>query len=473
MSEYDAAIVGAGPNGLAAAITLASKGLKVVLFEAGSTIGGGTRTAELTEPGFQHDVCSAIHPMAVASPFFQRLALEQHGVEWIQPTYPLAHPLDGGRAAILQRSLRLTADGLEKDRDAYIDLMGRIVQKWDRIDEELLSPLAIPRDPVELARFGLKAFLPAAWLLRSRFATEEGRALLAGICCHATLPLTRSPSMAVGLVLGGAAHTGGWPIARGGSQTVAHALSSIFTGLGGEIVCDHPISNLGQLPPTRLTLLDTTPRQFLRLAGDRLGGLYAARLRRFRYGPGVFKLDYALDGPVPWANPEVGKAGTVHLGGNLDELCRSEQAAWAGHHSERPYVLVAQQSLFDSTRAPAGKQTLWAYCHVPNGSVHDMTPAIESQIERFAPGFRDIVRARSSYNSAQMQNYNPNYIGGDIAGGSMTLDQLFTRPVARCDPYSTPLRGVYLCSSSTPPGAGVHGMCGHHAALSAWRQHFA
>ena len=471
-TEYDASIVGAGPNGLAAAVTLASRGLRVILFEGAATIGGGTRTQELTLPGFHHDVCSAIHPMAIASPFFRKLALEDHGLEWIQPEFPLAHPLDGGRAVILERSLLKTAERLGADREAYLGLFAHLVQFWDELDCELLGPLSVPRNPVELARFGLKALIPASFLLRHTFAGEEARALLAGVSSHAVIPLNRSPSMAVGLVLTAAAHTGGWPMARGGSQSVANALASLFRSLGGEIVCSHPIHRLEDLPPTRLKLLDVTPRQLIEMAGTQLEGHYLRQLQSFRYGPGVFKIDYALDGPVPWTNPEVARAGTVHLGGTLEELAESERCAWAGVICRRPYVLVAQHSLFDDTRAPSGKHTLWAYCHVPHGSTQDCTQAIENQLERFAPGFGKLVLARSTHNAPQMHDYNPNYIGGDIGGGAMILSQLFTRPVLRYNPYSTPIRGLYLCSSSTPPGGGVHGMCGHHAALSAWRKEF-
>lgn len=465
MAEPDAIVVGAGPNGLTGALVLARAGLKVLVLEMASRAGGGTRTAELTLAGFKHDVCSAIHPTALASPAFQELGLE---VDWIHPEFPLAHPLDGGRAVVLERSVEHTAARLGRDGKAYRRLIGWLAQNWTRLDREILNPLSWPRHPLALARFGLAALQPASGLLRWAFRQPEARALLAGICAHTIVPLEFPPSMAPGLVLGVIGHVYGWPIPRGGSQAVADSLVAALQAAGGEVRTGHRVT---ALPRARVVLLDLTPRQLLALEGaERLSSLYRRRLRGFRYGPGVFKIDYALSGPVPWSAPEARRAGTVHLGGTLEEIAASERDAWNGRHSLRPYVLVAQSSLFDPTRAPAGQHTLWAYCHAPHGSDVDMTDAIEGQLERFAPGFRDLVLARSTMSAAQMEVYNPNYIGGDIGGGALTLTQLFSRPILSLCPWATSLPGVYLCSSSTPPGGGVHGMCGYLAAKAALRR---
>jgi phytoene dehydrogenase-like protein len=467
--EHDAIVVGSGPNGLAAAITLAKQGLKVLVLEGADSPGGGTRTQELTLPGFLHDVCSAVHPMALASPFFQGLELEQHGVEWIHPERPVAHPLDGGEAVFLHRSVTQTAEALGPDASAYFVLMQTLTQKWDYVDREVLGPLTFPRRPFSLAWFGLRALWPARAFLQTWFRNPHTRALLAGIAAHATLPLEWMPSMSVALVLGSAGHRFGWPIPRGGSQAISAAMVRILESLGGKVECNYWVRQWSDIPPSRLLLLDITPRQFLQLAGARLPWLYRQQLQRFQGSPGTFKIDYALSGPVPWRNPEVAQAGTVHLGGTLEELCRAEREVWQACVPTRPYVLLSQPSLFDSTRAPQGKHVLWAYCHVPRGCEVDMTEVIEAQIERFAPGFREVVLQRSVMGPARMEKYNPNYFGGDISGGALLLQQLFTRPTLRWNPYSTPLKGVYLCSSSTPPGGGVHGMCGYHAALSAYR----
>lgn len=470
--EYDAVVVGAGPNGLAAAITLAKQGLKVVVLEGASLPGGGMRTEELTLPGFRHDVCSAIHPMALASPFFQGLNLERFGLEWIHPERPLAHPLDGGQAAFLQRSVARTAESLGTDSSPYFRLMQKLVGKWEYIDREVLGPLSAPRRPFSLAWFGLHALWPAKAFLRTWFKEAPTRALLAGIAAHATIPLEWMPSMSVALVMAAVGHRYGWPLAKGGSTSITEAMIQELESHGGRVHCDTWIHRWEDIPPSRLILLDLHAHQFLKLAGHKLPWAYRRMLEGYRGGPSVFKLDYALSGPVPWRNPEVATAATVHIGGTLEEMCVSEKRIWQGHVPSRPYVLVSQPTLFDPSRAPEGKHVLWAYCHVPRGSTVDMTEIVESQIERFAPGFRELILARSAMGPAAMEAHNPNYIAGDISGGSLLLQQLFTRPVPRLNPYSTPLPGVYLCSSSTPPGGGVHGMCGYHAALSAFRSRF-
>lgn len=467
--EYDAIIIGAGPNGLAAAITLARAGYSVLLAEAAETIGGGMRSGELTLPGFIHDICSAIHPLGVGSPFFRELPLRDHGLEWIYPPTPLAHPLDDGAAATLERSINATSANLGPDGAAYWRLMAPFVKRWDRLGRMLLSPLQLPRYPLVLARFGLLAIRSARGLAERRFAGERARALFAGLSGHAILPLERPLSAAFGLVLGALGHAVGWPLPRGGSQQIAEALGSYLRSLGGEIRTCTPITSLDALPPARAILLDVTPRQLLQLAGERLPLRYRRALERYRYGPGVFKLDYALDQPIPWRAAACSRAGTVHVGGALAEIADAEAAVWRGEHPERPFVLVAQQSLFDPSRAPAGKHTAWVYCHVPNGSTVDMTERIEAQIERFAPGFRSRILARSARSARDFERYNPNYIGGDINGGVQDLRQLFTRPVIRLNPYATPAQGIYLCSSSTPPGGGVHGMCGYCAAQAVLR----
>jgi phytoene dehydrogenase-like protein len=468
--RYDAVVVGSGPNGLAAAIRLAGQGRSVLVVEASDVIGGGVRSGELTLPGFVHDVCSAIHPMALASPFFRTLPLTDHGLQWIQPDAPLAHPLDDGTAVILERSVDATADGLGQDAPAYRSLMGPYVEAWTKLERELLGPLRLPRHPVALARFGLSAIRSAASLGRARFHTDRGRALFAGLAAHSILPLERAATAAFGLVLGIAGHAVGWPLPRGGSRRLSEALASFLRSLGGEIVTGTDVKSVGELPPARTTLLDVTPRQVMRLAGDRLPAGYRRRLGRYRYGAAAFKLDYALDGPIPWKAAACARAGTVHLGATFDEILASESAVGAGRVSDRPFVLLAQQSLFDDTRAPAGKHTAWAYCHVPNGSTVDMTDRVEAQIERFAPGFRSRVLARHVFTPARFEAHNANLVGGDINGGAQDLGQLFTRPVARLVPYSTPLKGLYICSSSTPPGGGVHGMCGYFAAEAALKE---
>lgn len=468
MAKPDAVVVGSGPNGLAAAITLARAGRSVLVLERAETAGGGVRSAALTVPGFVHDVCSAIHPLAVASPFLADLPLAEHGLELVQPQAPVAHPLDDGTAVMLERSLEATAEGLGRDGGEYLRLMTPLVDGADRLVPFLLRPRPVPRHPYVAARFAVVALRSALGLVQ-RFGSDRARALFAGLAGHSMQPLDRKPTASFGLVLGLLGHAHGWPLVRGGSQRLADALASYLTSLGGTIETGREVASIDELPTDTTILLDVTPRQLISLAGHRFRARYLSALRRFRYGPGVFKVDYALAGPVPWRAPEAARAGTVHLGGTFDEIAASERAVWNGETPERPFILAAQQSLFDATRAPAGAHTLWAYCHVPNGSTVDMTERIETQIERFAPGFRERVVARSTRGPAEIERHNPNYVGGDINGGVQDLRQLYTRPVVRLDPYSTPLEGVYLCSSSTPPGGGVHGMCGYWAAKEALR----
>jgi phytoene dehydrogenase-like protein len=437
----------------------------VRVVEAQETIGGGTRTAELTLPGFRHDVCSAIHPALLASPFFRSLKLD---LDLIEPPAAVAHPLDDGTAVLARRSLGDTAEQLGADGRAYRRLLEPLLADWETLAGELMGPIPhLPRHPLSLARFGLAALRSAKSLAEARFETQSGRALFAGAAAHSVLALEQPGSASFGLVLLVLAHASGWPFPRGGSQGIADALAARLRSLGGEIETGNRVSSLRELPNSRLVLCDVTPKQLIALAGDRLPHRYQRRLQGWRYGPGAFKLDYALDGPIPWRAPEVAEAGTVHLGGSLAEIAESERAGWEGSHAEQPFVLLAQQSLFDETRAPAGKHTAWAYCHVPNGSTFDMRERIEAQIERYAPGFRDLILGYASRNTTDLERENPNLVGGDIAGGANTLTQLLARPAPRRIPYSTPVSGLYICSASTPPGAGVHGMCGHLAAKAA------
>ena len=472
-AAYDAVIVGSGPNGLAAAITLARAGRSVIVYEGAATPGGGCRTQELTLPGFHHDVCSAIHPLGVGSPFFRDLPLTQYGLEWIDPPLPVAHPLPDGSAAMLERSVEATAAGLGSDADAWRGMMAPLVPHWQAIIDALLGPLRPvqqARHPLLMARFGLSAVQSARGLAERRFRGAQARALFAGMSAHAMLPLEQSPTAAFGMMLGLLGHSVGWPLPRGGSQAISDALVAYLRSLGGVVVTDAPVESLDVLPSARAILCDVTPRQFLRLAGKRLPGDYTEQLARYRYGPGVFKIDLALDGPIPWRAEACHHAGTVHVGGPLEEIAAAERAVWRQVVPDDPFVLVTQQSLFDATRAPAGKHTVWAYCHVPNGAALDdaqMTERIEAQIERFAPGFRNRILARHTMGPQAMEAYNPNYVGGDINGGAQDWRQFFTRPTVQINPYVTPLPGVYICSSSTPPGGGVHGMCGYFAAQAA------
>ncbi len=468
MPELDAVVVGAGPNGLAAAIEVARAGWSVRVIEAAEEIGGGCRTAEVTLPGFRHDVCSAIHPLGLASPFFLSLPLAEHGLEWVQPDAPLAHPLSDGTAVVMERSVDETAESFGKDGRAYCGLMEPMMGSAEVVLEQFLGPLKMPRHPFTLARFGLRALRSVSGLSR-RFSTDGPKALFAGLAAHSMLPLDRSPTGAYALTFGMLGHLVGWPMAKGGSQAIVDAMASILRELGGEIQTGHRVGSLDELPATRVVLLDVTPRQFLAMTGDRVPGRYRRALERYRYGPGACKVDWALDGPIPWKADGCDRAGTVHVGGTIEELAASEDAVWRGEHAERPFLVLAQQTPFDPTRAPEGKHTAWAYCHVPNGSTVDMTERIEDQVERFAPGFRDLVLGRRTVVAADLERYDENYVGGDINGGIQDLGQLFSRPAGLFSPYATPVDGVFLCSSSTPPGGGVHGMCGHHAAKAALR----
>ena len=468
--DYDAVVVGSGPNGLAAAITLARAGCSVLVVEAAETIGGGLRSKPLTLPGFVHDVCAAIHPLAAASPFFRSLPLADHGVTWIEPGTPLAHPLDDGQTLLLERSLTQTSAALGTDGSAYADLMAPLVRHWEPLMDMLLGPLRMPRHPLLLARFGLPGVRSARALAESRFAGQAARALFAGLAAHAVLPLDKRLTAAFGLVLAILAHAVGWPLVSGGSQRLADAMASYLTSLGGEIQTKAPVASVDDLPPSRVVLLDVTPRQVLRLAGHRLPTAYRRQLARYRYGPGVFKMDWALDGPIPWRAEACQRAATVHLGGTLREIADAEHAAFNGQPSERPFVILAQPSLFDDTRAPAGQHTAWAYCHVPHGSALDVSEHIERQIERFAPGFRERVLAHRVMAPAALEHYNANYVGGDISGGVQDWRQLFTRPAVRWTPYATPDKRLFICSAATPPGGGVHGMGGAFAAQAALRR---
>ncbi len=467
----DAVVVGAGPNGLAAAIELARNGRSVHLIEGAERVGGGTRTAELTLPGFHHDVCSAVHPLAVGSPFLSTLPLERFGLELLEPATQAAHPLDDGTAVTLQRSLDETAEALGADARAYRALVAPFARDWDRLAEFVLAPpLRPPRSPLLAARFGALAATPADLFARSAFRTPQARALFGGMAAHAMRPLRAPGTTAFALVLLALGHACGWPVARGGSEQIAKAMLGYLESLGASVEVDRTISSLAELPPSRVVLFDVTPRQLLAICGEELPARYRATLARFRYGPGVFKLDYALSGPVPWSAPSARSAGTVHLAGALGEIVASERGlSRSGSRAARPYVLAAQQSLVDPTRAPAGAHTFWAYCHVPNGSTLDMTEEIERQIERFAPGFASLVLARAARGPAQIEEENPNYVGGDINGGLASLWQVLARPALRANPYATPNPRVMLCSSSTPPGGGVHGMCGFNAARAALR----
>jgi len=466
----DAIVVGAGPNGLAAAITLARAGRSVRVYEAAAAAGGGSRTAELTLPGFRHDVCSTILPLTIASPFFASLDLAARGVELIHPDAPFAHPLDGGRAAVLERSVAATGDGLGgNDGRAWRRLFGPLVRDAEKLGSEVLRPVIhVPRHPLALARLGLPALRSTRGLARSRFRDEPARALFAGVSAHSMLRLDRPLSASFGLVLATYAHAVGWPMVRGGSSAVAEALVAELESLGGEVVTGHQVAAIADLPPARAVLLDLTPRQLVAIAGDRLSPRTSRRAERFRYGPGVFKIDWALDGPVPWTAQGPRRAATVHLGGTLDEIAAAEAEVAAGRHPERPYVLFVQYAPWDRSRAPEGKTTAWAYCHVPAGSPVDMTDRIEAQVERFAPGFRDRILARATLGPAGMEAYDENYVGGDINGGIQDIRQLIFRPWPSFDPYRVG-KGLYLCSSSTPPGGGVHGMSGMLAARSALR----
>ena len=469
--DFDAVVVGSGPNGLAAAIALQQEGLSVLIIEGKNEIGGGLRSAEFTLPGFVHDVCSAIHPLAIGSPFFNTLPLQDYGLFYTFPDLAAAHPFDDGTAAVLGSSIEETARLLGEDEQAYLKLLKPLVKDWPDIAADVLGPLHFPKHPIAMAKFGLNA-LTSATFLAKRFKTKAARGLWAGMAAHSIQPLSNLTTSAIGLVLMAAAHLKGWPIPVGGSKEIANALSSYFIALGGKIETGRYIKSLDELPSSRTVLFDVTPKQLLQIAGHKFSSIYKWQLERYRYGMGVFKVDWALDEAIPFTAKEARRAGTVHIGNTLEEITLSEKLSWQGKHADKPFVLLAQQSLFDTSRAPEGKHTAWAYCHAPNGSVTDMTETIEKQIERFAPGFRDRILAKHTMNTAQVEAYNPNYIGGDINGGVIDLGQIFTRPALRSSPYRTSAKGLYLCSSSTPPGGGVHGMCGYHAAKRALKDVF-
>lgn len=470
-TDYDAIIVGSGPNGLAAAITLQQVGLQVLIVEAKSTIGGGLRSAELTLPGFTHDICSAIHPLAAGSPFFQSLPLHKHGLKFLYPEVAAAHPFDNGEVALLKKSIQETAESLGEDKQAYLNLIEPLVNTWDGLVDDVLAPLGFPKHPIDYAAFGLNAFQPASWIA-NKFKTEKAKGLWAGMAAHSIQPLENLTTSAIGLVLTAAGHLKGWPVPKGGSQQLANALATYFTSIGGKIETDFYVKSLSQLPSSKAVLFDVTPRQLLEIAGHTFSSIYKWQLQNYRYGMGGVKVDWALSEAIPFTNKEIHKAGTVHLGSTFNEIALAEAQTSKGDHPDKPFVLLAQQSLIDNTRAPEGKHTAWAYCHVPNGSTKDQTEVIENQIERYAPGFKDVILGKHTFNTAQYQDHNPNYIGGDINGGIIDLGQLFTRPALRASPYRTSTKGLYICSSSTPPGGGVHGMCGHHAAKVALRDLF-
>ena len=442
----------------------------MLVVEGRDTVGGGARSAALTLPGFLHDVCSAVHPMAAGSPFFSTLPLSEHGLDWVHPPAPLAHPLDDGTAVMMERSVEATADGLGPDAASYSELFVPLVSDWDKLTVDILGPLRFPRHPLVTARFGLTGLRSARSVAQARFRGERARALFAGLAAHSILPLERPLSAAFGLVLGAAGHAVGWPMPRGGAQRISGALASHLTSLGGRIETGVPVERLEDVPAAVVTLLDMTPRQVVKIAGRRLPGRFRRSLDAYRYGPAAFKVDWALSGPVPWRASECARAGTVHLGGSMDEIANAERDVWLGRHPDRPFVLLSQPSLFDPSRAPEGRHTVWAYCHVPNGSRFDMTDRIEAQVERFAPGFRERILKRSVRPPAALEEYNPNCVGGDINGGVQDLGQLFSRPARMLNPYSIPSTDIYICSSSTPPGGGVHGMCGYFAARAALRR---
>ena len=471
MKSYDAIIIGSGPNGLAAAITLQQQGLSTLIIEGADTIGGGMRTKELTLAGFKHDVCSAIHPMALGSPFIKSIPLAEYGLKFSIADYQVAHPLDSGRSVVLHQDLEEMRSELGIDADAYISLLKPFVSQWEALAQDVLGPLRYPKNPVLMAKFGLKG-LRSAQAIADQFKTEEAKAFWAGLVGHGILPFSKLTTAAVGMILATVGHKVGWPIPIGGSQSIADAMLKYYESLGGELQLNFWFEDVQALPKHKILILDLTPQQILKIKGLNLKGKYRKQLDDFRYGMGVFKVDWALSEPTPFLNKRCQQAATVHLGNTYEEIAQNELATYNGKLVDKPYVLFAQQSMFDSSRAPEGKHTGWAYCHVPHGSIANRTEAIENQIERFAPGFKDTIIARSEMNSMQLQNYNPNYQGGDINGGQMDILQLFTRPTKSLTPYRTSNPNVFIASSSTPPGGGVHGMCGFHAARIALKDHY-
>ena len=464
--QYDAVIIGSGPNGLSAGIMLVKEGLKVLIVEGSDSPGGGMRTSEMTLSGFRHDICSAVHPMAYVSPYFKTLPLEKFGLEWIVPEASAAHPLDGEEAVILTKSIEETAAGLGIDEQKYLDLMSPLLSKADELIMESLKPLGLPKHPLLMLNFGLKAIQSATFFANRKFNGERAKALFAGCAAHSVLPLSNLFTAAIGLIFLTTGHVENWVVPKGGSMSITNALVRYFESLGGEMLFSTKIKNFKELPSAKKYVFDTDPIQLAKIAEDQLPALYKKRLNRYRFGPGVFKIDFALDGPIPWYDDNCLKASTVHVGGTLKEIAQSEKDAWNGRHNDKPFVMMAQQSQFDDSRAPYGKHTGWAYCHVPNGSQKDMTSQIENQIERFAPGFKDIVLDRKIMSTHDFYNYNTNYFGGAVTGGAADIFQLFSRPIAKLDPYKTANPDIFICSASSPPGGGVHGMCGFYAAKS-------
>lgn len=462
--KYDAVVIGSGPNGLAAAIDLAKNDRKVLVVEGADTIGGGTRTAELTLPGFYHDYCSAVHPMGVLSPYLKTLPLADFGLKWIVPEASVAHPLDNEPTLLLTKSLEKTGSYLGRDGRKWENLFRYFSENGEALLEDSLKPLGFPKHPLLLARFGLKAMQPATTFAHYAFKEKSAKALFAGCAAHSVLPLDKMFTAALGLVFGVTGHMEDWPVAQGGSQSITNSMAAYFQSLGGEISTSNWIRTMDDLPLSDAYVFDTDPKQLAQIVGSELPEGYRKRLNKYNYGPGVFKLDWALDGPIPWKDKNALKASTVHVGGTLEEIALSEKMAWNGQHCDKPFLILCQQSMFDASRAPEGKHTGYAYCHVPHGSTRDMTKAIENQVERYAPGFKDIILKRHSISTAEFYNYNPNYLGGAITGGAADITQLFTRPVARLNPYTTPNPKVFICSAATPPGGGVHGMCGYWAA---------
>lgn len=468
-NNYDVTIIGSGPNGLSAAIRLAQAGQSVLVLEGHETIGGGTRSGELTLPGYTHDICSAIHPLGLASPFLRTLPLQKYGLAWVHPEVPFAHALAPESSILIHQDLNTTAEALGHDGRAWKKLFAPFVENWQALMDDFLGPLPLPpKHPFLMTRFGLTAIQSATGLARRTFRGARARAAFGGMAAHSMMPLEWLTLGGFGMMLGILAHAVGWPMARGGSQQIANAMAAYFQSLGGKILTGTKVTALDQLPPSKAILFDTSPRGVLSIAGDHLAPGYARQLQKYRYGGGVCKVDWALSEPIPWKSPDFAKAATVHIGGSLEEMSMSERAIWKGKIADRPYILLVQQSLFDPTRAPTGKHTAWAYCHTPPGWAEDVSGLIERQIERFAPGFREVVLSKSVRTAVQMEAYNPNYVGGDINGGVQNLRQFFTRPAVQWNPYRIPGNfggaKAYLCSSSTPPGGGVHGMCGFYAA---------